>query len=101
MTGFCLVSPNSVGLLGSVDPVHKLCRQEVTQILHAVWSRVYVVVTSFSMVTEAVGVLHTQIQALLAHTHKKHVTKRFTSNSVRREQLLHLQGLWTRAPTGR
>lgn len=87
-------------LCGSVNAIHKLSRQEVTQILHTVRSCVYIVVASFSMVAEAVGVLHAQIQALL--TQKNHVNK--TANFQQHntlEQLLHLQGLWTRAPTGR
>lgn len=53
-----------MGLFGPVDAVHKLCRHEVAQVLHSVRSGVSVVVATFSMVAEAVGVLHTQVQTL-------------------------------------
>ena len=58
------ISSNSVGLFGPVDAVHKLCRHEVAQVLNTVRCGVYVVVATFSVVAEAVGVLHTQVQAL-------------------------------------
>lgn len=57
------ISSDSVGLPRPVDAVDKLCRHEVAQILHTVRCSVYVVVATFSVVTEAVGVFHTQVQA--------------------------------------
>lgn len=55
------VSSNCVGLFRPVDAEDKLCRHEVAQVLHSVGCGVYVVVATFSMVTEAVGVLYTQV----------------------------------------
>lgn len=60
-----------MGLLGPVDAVHKLCRHEVTQVLHTVRCGVYVVVATLPMVAEAVGVLHPQIQTLKTQKQKK------------------------------
>lgn len=57
-----------MGLFGPVDAVHKLRRQKVTQVLHCIRCGVNVVVATFSMVTEAVRMLHTQIQTLDTHT---------------------------------
>lgn len=53
-----------MGLFGSVDTVHKLCRHKVTQVLHRIRCSVDVVVATFSMVTETVSVFHAQIQTL-------------------------------------
>lgn len=58
------VSPHQVRLLGPVDAEEQLGGQEVTQVLHAVGAGVLVVVASFPVVAETVGVLHTQIEAL-------------------------------------
>lgn len=58
------VSPNKVRLLGPVDAEELLGRQEVPQVLHAVRAGVLVVVSSFPVVAETVGVLHTQIETL-------------------------------------
>lgn len=58
------VSSNCVGLFGPVDAIDKLCRHEVAQVLHAVGCSVYVVVATFSVVAEAMCVLHAQVQAL-------------------------------------
>lgn len=58
------ISANSMSLFGPVDSVDKLCRHEVAQVLHTVRCGVYVVVATFSMVAEAVCVLHTQVQTL-------------------------------------
>lgn len=61
-------------LCGSVDAVDELCRHEVAQVLHTVRCGVYVVVATFPVVAEAVGVLHTQVQTLSAKqtTEQKH-----------------------------
>lgn len=48
-----------MGLFGPVDAIHELRWHEVAQVLHAVRCGVDVVVATFSMRTEAVGVLHT------------------------------------------
>ncbi|TNN82745.1 hypothetical protein EYF80_006986 [Liparis tanakae] len=56
---------------GSVDAVDKLCRQEVSQVLHAVRRDVCVVVATFSVVAEAVGMLQAQVQTLRTHTVKR------------------------------
>lgn len=53
-----------MGFLGPVDAVDKLGRHEVAQVLHTVGCGVYVVVAPFSVVAEAVGVLHSQVQTL-------------------------------------
>lgn len=53
-----------MGHFGPVDAVDKLCRHEVAQVIHTVRCGVYVVVATFSVVAEAVGVLHTQVQTL-------------------------------------
>ncbi len=53
-----------MGHFGPVDAVDKLCRHEVAQVLHTVRCGVYVVVATFSVVAEAVGVLHAQVQTL-------------------------------------
>lgn len=58
------ISSNSVSVFGPVDAEDKLGRHEVAQVLHAVRGRVYVVVTTFSVVAEAVSVLHPQVQSL-------------------------------------
>lgn len=60
------ISSDCVGLFGPVDAVHKLCRHEVAQVLHRVRCGVYVVVAPLSVVAEAVGVLHAQVQTLWA-----------------------------------
>lgn len=65
-----LITSNSVGLFGPVDTVHKLCRHKVTQVLHHIRCGVNVVVATFSMVTETVSMLHTQIQTLDTHNEK-------------------------------
>lgn len=59
-----LITSHSVGLFGPIDAVHKLCRHKVTQVLHRIRCGVNVVVATFSMVTETVSVLYTQIQTL-------------------------------------
>lgn len=53
-----------MGLFWPVNTVHKLCRHKIAKVFHSVRCGVNVVVATFSMVTEAVGVLHTQIQTL-------------------------------------
>lgn len=58
------VSPDEVCLLGPVDAEEQLGGQKVPQVLHAVGAGVLMVVPSFPMVAETVGVLHTQIKAL-------------------------------------
>lgn len=70
------ISSDSVGLLRPVDAEDKLCRHEVAQILHTVRCSVYVVVATFSVVTEAVGVFHTQVQAL--QSNQADITKKPT-----------------------
>lgn len=59
-----LIPSNAVGDFGSVNAVHKLCRRVVTQVLYNVGCGVNVAMPSYSMVAEAVGVLHTQVQTL-------------------------------------
>lgn len=51
-------------LRGPVDAEEQLGGQQVPQVLHAVGAGVLMVVSSFPVVAEAVGVLHTQIKAL-------------------------------------
>lgn len=53
-----------MGVFGPVDAEDKLCRHEIAQVLHTVRCGVYVVVATFSVVAEAVCVLHTQVQTL-------------------------------------
>lgn len=53
-----------MGVFGPVNAKDELCRHKVAQILHAVRCRVYVVVATFSVVAEAVSVLHPQVQSL-------------------------------------
>lgn len=53
-----------MGVFGPVDAVDILCRHEVAQVLHSVRCGVYVVVATLSVVAEAVGVLHPQVQTL-------------------------------------
>lgn len=48
----------------SVNAVHKLCRQVVAQVLYNIRCGVNVAMAGDSMVAEAVGVLHTQVQTL-------------------------------------
>lgn len=57
------ISPNTVRFFGSVDAIDELRGQEVAQVLHAVGRGVDIVVATFSVVAEAVSVLHTQVQA--------------------------------------
>lgn len=64
---FFSISPNAVRFFGSVDAIDELRRQEVAQVLHAVGRGVDIVVATFSVVAEAVSVLHTQVQALETH----------------------------------
>lgn len=59
-----LIPSNAVGVFGSVNAVHKLCRRVVAQVLCNVGCGVNVAMASYSMVAEAVGVLHTQVQTL-------------------------------------
>lgn len=58
------ISSNSVSVFGPVNAVDKLRRHEVAQVLHTVRCRVDVVVATFSVVAEAVSVLHPQVQSL-------------------------------------
>lgn len=111
------VSPDSMGLSGPVDAVDKLCGHEVAQVLHAVRGGVYVVVATFSVVAEAVCVLHTQVQTLdtrqtniqnhyrAAHFANALLIGAKTTNwsylIEMRVCLLYLQGLWIPALTGR
>lgn len=82
---FPSIPPDSVGLFGPVDAVHELCGHEVAQVLHGVRCGVYVVVAAFSVVAEAVGVLHAQVQTL--NTQQNHYkTASFTASA---------DGLWT------
>lgn len=53
-----------MGLFWPVNTVHKLCRHKIAEVFHSVRCGVNVVVATFSVVTEAVGVLYTQIQTL-------------------------------------
>lgn len=58
-------------VFGSVNAIDKLCREEVSQVLHGVGRGVDIVVATFSVVAEAMGVLHTQIQALETQDKRK------------------------------
>ena len=53
-----------MGLCGSVDAVDELRRHKVAQVLHTVGGGVDVVVATFSMMAEAVSVLHSQVKTL-------------------------------------
>lgn len=64
-----------------VNAIDKLCGQEIPQVLHAVWRGVNVVVTAFSMVTETMGVLNTQVQALESQDMKDCKTLTFKHGS--------------------
>lgn len=83
-----LITSNSVGLFGPVDAVHKLCRHKVTQVLHRVRGGVNVVVATFSVVTETVSMLHTQIQTLDTHSEKFKKTH-FLTARMSSKQLLY------------
>lgn len=48
----------------SVNAVEIFCRMEITKVLHSVWSGIRMVVSSFSVMAEAVSVLHAQVKAL-------------------------------------
>lgn len=66
-----------MGLFGPVNAVHKLCRHKVAQVLHSVGCSVNIVVAALSVVAEAVGVLHTQVQTLdTQQTHEQRDTNR-------------------------
>ena len=102
-------------LFGPVDAINKLCRHEVAQVLHTIRGSVYVVVATFSVVAEAVGVLHTQVQALKTQQPSGHYKEAYFAKggdeTIKRSAfmylmqmgmcLLYLQGLWIRALTGR
>lgn len=98
-----------MGLFGPVDAVDKLCRHEVAQVLHAVRGGVYVVVATFSVVAEAVCVLHTQVQTLDGQkTNEQNpyalrigAKTMNSSHPIEIVCLLYLQGLWIPALTGR
>lgn len=51
-----------MGLLGLVNAVEELCGREVAEILHCVWGGIIVVVPTFSMMTEEMRVLQSQIK---------------------------------------
>ena len=97
MFPFFSISANVVGLFGPVNAVNKLSRHKVTQVLHSVRSGVYVVVSSFSVMTEAVCVLHTQVQTLDSKQVRRKASlrvslKRQTINlCLKRMSLAHLQ----------
>lgn len=59
-------------LLWSVDPKEEFSRDKIPQIFYSLWSCVRVVVASFTVMAETVGVLHTQIKTLgkKPRTHK-------------------------------
>lgn len=80
-----------MSLFGPVDAKHKLCRHEVAQVLHSVRRGVSVVVATFSMVTEAVGVLHTQVQTLDTKqiNDQKNTNGMKSYSDICREMLLH------------
>ena len=52
-------------LLWPVDAVDVFSRQEVAHILHCVRCGIYVIMTPFTVMAEAMGVLHTQVQPLV------------------------------------
>lgn len=53
-----------MGLFWLINAIQKLCRQEVSKIFHCVWGSVIMVVSTFSMMTETMGVLQSQIKPL-------------------------------------
>ena len=62
---FFSVTSNGMRLLWPVDAVDIFSRQEVAHILHRVRCGVYVIMTPFTMMAEAMGVLHAQVQPLV------------------------------------
>ncbi len=50
--------------LRPVHSVHTLCQTIVAMILHCVWAGVIVIMTTLSMLTEAVSVVNTKVQVL-------------------------------------
>lgn len=79
-----------MGLFGPVDAEHKLCRHKVTQVLHCIRCGVNVVVAAFSVVTETVSMLHTQIQTLDTHT----VKNKACSVHVKQIDCFFIQHCW-------
>jgi hypothetical protein len=53
-----------MGLFGLINAIEELCRWEVSKVLHCVWGRIVVVVSTFSMMTEEMCVLQSQIKSL-------------------------------------
>lgn len=53
-----------MSLLWSVDPKEELCKHKIPQIFYSLWRCVHMVVASFAVVAETVGVLHTQVKTL-------------------------------------
>lgn len=97
-------SSDAMRLLGPVDAEDKLSRHEVAQVLHAVGRGVDVVVAAFSVMAEAVGVLHAQIQTLDVQQRHKQITVSSNKKKNLKRYLVcypYVQGLWIQAQTGR
>lgn len=59
-----LVSSNQMSLFGSVNTKEKFCWQKISQILYTIWCGIIMIVSSFTMVTETMGVFQSQIKPL-------------------------------------
>lgn len=62
--GVWLVPSNLMSDGRSVYSVYPLCNSKITQVFNDIWLSVNMVVASFSMMAEAVEVLHTKVQTL-------------------------------------